>query len=203
MVCCELCRVDSDLVSDTWCSNATLRDIIYISSLLYSDIEGRSHYNERWSNNFERPTSPPPGSKDGATYTYLLVCVNWTWQSHCQLVDLAQAQDVEAGDGTTSVIVLAGSLLGAAEKMLAKGMHHHWLLCGAQINNISIVLFILLSLQTLSLELPRKSFSFSRISPPLLTLRIVTVFWELLLRPSTPKSVFLSLLLKVRPLMSL
>lgn len=40
-----------------------------------------------------------------------------------QLVDLSAAQDVEAGDGTTSVVVLAGSLLGAAEKMLQKGMH--------------------------------------------------------------------------------
>jgi len=36
-------------------------------------------------------------------------------------VDLSAAQDIEAGDGTTSVVVLAGSLLGAAEKMLAKG----------------------------------------------------------------------------------
>ena len=40
-----------------------------------------------------------------------------------QLVDLSAAQDIEAGDGTTSVVVLAGSLLGAAEKMLQKGMH--------------------------------------------------------------------------------
>ncbi|KAF4615125.1 hypothetical protein D9613_003153 [Agrocybe pediades] len=39
------------------------------------------------------------------------------------LVDLSAAQDVEAGDGTTSVVVLAGSFLGAAEKMLAKGIH--------------------------------------------------------------------------------
>ncbi|KZT40847.1 T-complex protein 1 [Sistotremastrum suecicum HHB10207 ss-3] len=39
------------------------------------------------------------------------------------LVDLSAAQDVEAGDGTTSVVVLAGSFLGAAEKMLSKGMH--------------------------------------------------------------------------------
>jgi len=39
------------------------------------------------------------------------------------LVDLSAAQDIEAGDGTTSVVVLAGSLLGAAEKMLAKGIH--------------------------------------------------------------------------------
>lgn len=40
-----------------------------------------------------------------------------------QLVDLSAAQDVEAGDGTTSVVVLAGSFLGAAEKMLQKGIH--------------------------------------------------------------------------------
>ncbi|KAG8745310.1 T-complex protein 1 subunit delta [Ceratobasidium sp. 414] len=39
------------------------------------------------------------------------------------LVELSAAQDIEAGDGTTTVVVLAGSLLGAAEKMLAKGMH--------------------------------------------------------------------------------
>ena len=40
-----------------------------------------------------------------------------------QLVDLSAAQDVEAGDGTTSVVVLAGSFLGAAEKLLLKGIH--------------------------------------------------------------------------------
>lgn len=39
------------------------------------------------------------------------------------LVNLATAQDVEAGDGTTSVVVIAGSLLAAAEKLLAKGIH--------------------------------------------------------------------------------
>ena len=41
-----------------------------------------------------------------------------------KLVDLSMAQDIEAGDGTTSVVVLAGSLLGAAEKMLATGIHY-------------------------------------------------------------------------------
>lgn len=40
-----------------------------------------------------------------------------------QLVDLSAAQDIEAGDGTTSVVVLAGALLGAAEKVLEKGIH--------------------------------------------------------------------------------
>lgn len=39
-------------------------------------------------------------------------------------MDLSIAQDVEAGDGTTSVVVLAGSLLGAAEKLLVKGELH-------------------------------------------------------------------------------
>ncbi|KAI9885535.1 MAG: 26S proteasome regulatory subunit 7 [Watsoniomyces obsoletus] len=39
------------------------------------------------------------------------------------LVDLSAAQDVEAGDGTTSVVVIAGSMLGAAEKLLGKGIH--------------------------------------------------------------------------------
>ena len=39
------------------------------------------------------------------------------------LVDLANAQDIEAGDGTTSVVIIAGSLLGAAERLLSKGIH--------------------------------------------------------------------------------
>jgi T-complex protein 1 subunit delta len=39
------------------------------------------------------------------------------------LVDLSAAQDAEAGDGTTSVVVIAGALLGAAERLLSKGIH--------------------------------------------------------------------------------
>jgi len=39
------------------------------------------------------------------------------------LVDLAHAQDVEAGDGTTTVTVLAGAFLGACHKLLSKGIH--------------------------------------------------------------------------------
>jgi T-complex protein 1 subunit delta len=42
-------------------------------------------------------------------------------KKHLQLVELAKAQDIEAGDGTTTVVVLAGSLLDAAQKLLAKG----------------------------------------------------------------------------------
>lgn len=39
------------------------------------------------------------------------------------LVDVSAAQDAEAGDGTTSVVVITGALLGAADKLLAKGIH--------------------------------------------------------------------------------
>lgn len=39
------------------------------------------------------------------------------------LVDVSGAQDVEAGDGTTSVVIITGALLGAAEKLLKKGIH--------------------------------------------------------------------------------
>ena len=36
---------------------------------------------------------------------------------------MSKAQDIEAGDGTTSVVVIAGALLDAAEKMLNIGIH--------------------------------------------------------------------------------
>lgn len=39
------------------------------------------------------------------------------------LVQLSNAQDIEAGDGTTSVVVICGSLLGAADRLLGKGIH--------------------------------------------------------------------------------
>ncbi|KAJ2903179.1 hypothetical protein MKZ38_010311 [Zalerion maritima] len=39
------------------------------------------------------------------------------------LVNLSAAQDVEAGDGTTSVVVICGGLLGAADRLLSKGIH--------------------------------------------------------------------------------
>ena len=37
-------------------------------------------------------------------------------------MELSKAQDIEAGDGTTSVVVLAGSLLREAEQLLNKGV---------------------------------------------------------------------------------
>lgn len=40
-----------------------------------------------------------------------------------QLVEISKAQDIEAGDGTTSVVVMAGALLKACTELMAKGLH--------------------------------------------------------------------------------
>lgn len=58
-------------------------------------------------------------------------------------MELSRAQDIEAGDGTTSVVVIAGALLDAAEKLLQKGIHptvisegfHKALLMALQVSN--------------------------------------------------------------------
>merc|ERR1711881_724559 len=47
------------------------------------------------------------------------------------LVELSKSQDIEAGDGTTSVVVLCGSLLEKAQQLLNQGLHpstlaHSW-----------------------------------------------------------------------------
>jgi len=57
------------------------------------------------------------------------------------LVDISKAQDVEAGDGTTTVVVIAGALLNAAEQLLSKGIHPStisdaWLLAQRQSEEI-------------------------------------------------------------------
>jgi hypothetical protein len=51
------------------------------------------------------------------------MCATVRSRSAWQLVELSKAQDVEAGDGTTSVVVLAGTLLTAAQRLLTKGMY--------------------------------------------------------------------------------
>ena len=39
------------------------------------------------------------------------------------MLELARSQDEEVGDGTTSVIILAGELLAVAEQFLSREMH--------------------------------------------------------------------------------
>jgi len=59
-------------------------------------------------------------TNDGAT---ILSQMNVVHPAARMLVELSKAQDIEAGDGTTSVCVIAGSLLEAADKLLKKGIH--------------------------------------------------------------------------------
>jgi T-complex protein 1 subunit beta len=39
------------------------------------------------------------------------------------LIDISKVQDAEVGDGTTSVVVLAGELLREAEKLINHNVH--------------------------------------------------------------------------------
>ncbi len=39
------------------------------------------------------------------------------------MVEISKATDNEVGDGTTSTVVLAGSLLAKAEDLIVKGVH--------------------------------------------------------------------------------
>merc|ERR1719273_2951299 len=59
-------------------------------------------------------------TNDGAT---ILTKMEVQHPAAKMLVELSKSQDIEAGDGTTSVVVLAGSLLQVAEELLEKGIH--------------------------------------------------------------------------------
>jgi len=59
-------------------------------------------------------------SNDGAT---ILSKMKVLHPAAKMLVELSRAQDVNAGDGTTTVVVLAGALLDASSDLLAKGLH--------------------------------------------------------------------------------
>ena len=59
-------------------------------------------------------------SNDGATILQQLKVIH---PAAKMMQQLSRAQDVEAGDGTTTVVVLAGSLLAQCETLLNKGIH--------------------------------------------------------------------------------
>jgi T-complex protein 1 subunit delta len=66
------------------------------------------------------PTGEVTITNDGAT---ILKQLNVAHPAAKLLVELSHAQDVEAGDGTTTVVVLAGSFLNACSQLLEKGIH--------------------------------------------------------------------------------
>ncbi|PAV59168.1 hypothetical protein WR25_24596 [Diploscapter pachys] len=59
-------------------------------------------------------------TNDGATILNQMSVIHPTAK---MLVELSKAQDIEAGDGTTTVVVIAGALLDAAMYLLNKGIH--------------------------------------------------------------------------------
>lgn len=59
-------------------------------------------------------------SNDGATILKHMAVLH---PAAKMLVDVSLAQDVEAGDGTTTVTILTGAFLGAADRLLNKGIH--------------------------------------------------------------------------------
>ena len=59
-------------------------------------------------------------SNDGAT---ILSKMNVLHPAAKMLVELSQSQDIEAGDGTTTVVVIAGALLETCGALLSKGVH--------------------------------------------------------------------------------
>lgn len=59
-------------------------------------------------------------TNDGATILKQMEVVHPTAR---MLVEISKAQDIEAGDGTTSVVVIAGALLRACQDLIEKGIH--------------------------------------------------------------------------------
>ena len=66
-------------------------------------------------------------SNDGATILKSLHIDNSTAKI---LVDVSKVQDDEVGDGTISVVVLAGELLRDAEKLVAAKIHPMTIISG-------------------------------------------------------------------------
>jgi len=58
-------------------------------------------------------------TNDGATILQQMEVLHPTAK---MLVELSKAQDIEAGDGTTSVVILSGSLLGASLNLIRRGI---------------------------------------------------------------------------------
>mmetsp|Transcript_4998 Transcript_4998/g.3630 ORF Transcript_4998/g.3630 Transcript_4998/m.3630 type:complete len:85 (+) Transcript_4998:138-392(+) len=66
-------------------------------------------------------------SNDGATIISLLDIVHPAAKI---LVDISKSQDNEVGDGTTSVVLLAGELLKESKQFIEEGMHSQIIIKG-------------------------------------------------------------------------
>jgi len=66
-------------------------------------------------------------SNDGATLISLLDIVHPAAKT---LVDISKSQDNEVGDGTTSVVLMAGELLKQSKEFIEEGMHSSVIMAG-------------------------------------------------------------------------
>jgi len=88
--------------------------------------EQGSDHHKRWCYHSRQARAGPSCRKDGNSNPPLPACAICSFcffPSSWQFVELSKAQDAEAGDGTTSVVVIAGSLLTAAQNLLERGYH--------------------------------------------------------------------------------
>jgi len=75
-------------------------------------------------------------SNDGATIMKLLDIVHPAAKT---LVDISLSQDAEVGDGTTSVVLLAGALLRNAKGFIEEGMHSQTIVRGYRLSSLKAV----------------------------------------------------------------
>jgi T-complex protein 1 subunit eta len=68
-------------------------------------------------------------SNDGATIMKLLDVVHPAAKT---LVDIAKSQDAEVGDGTTSVVILAGEFLKQMKPFVEEGVHSQIIIRGVR-----------------------------------------------------------------------
>ena len=73
-----------------------------------------------------------------------------------ELADISKTQDAEVGDGTTSVVVLAGELLREAEKLVSQNIHPMTIISGKDLvrppHDLAAVALSSVALQLLSVS---------------------------------------------------
>ena len=106
-----------------WCVNFSLiRGAFALFLSADPERQGRSDYHERRRHHSQPDARSAPRCQNGMHEASICLSLLCLVIGGVQLVGLSKAQDIEAGDGTTSVVVIAGALLQAAEKLLAKGL---------------------------------------------------------------------------------
>lgn len=98
----------------------SLQNVLFLFILALSDIVRTSLGPKGMDKMIMNGRGEVTITNDGATILKQMQVVHPTAK---MLVEISNAQDIEAGDGTTSVVVMAGSLLNAANALLDKGIH--------------------------------------------------------------------------------